>query len=438
MMRKYAKKGFVFVYVLLFVLILNGCSAKYSKETDPHKYLEFGLLEDNTYAVTGFSGDFVQDVTIPSMHNGIPVTRVSSYAFILGHSFFGIPPKHLPIETLIIEEGITHIEEFAFESNGIQHIQLPESLVYIGQHAFFGNYAHMNLPENLAFIGEGAFAHAKFEGEVLIKDIEIEAQAFYQAEITHVTFEEGIESIPYGMFGGVSKLESVELPQTLVSIGSSAFEGTINLREISFPDSLLEIGDHAFAGSGLTKLTFHSSITIGDAAFRENDLLSEVTFDHPDITMGDDAFGYNPLLNDVHYNDLIMINPKAFRFSPMNGQTVSTSNEHYHIIDGALANEDGEGYKLILGGNQLTDFSKFKSIGLYAFYGREFLDLHIPSNILNIEPYAFSFSKFENLTIDAIEIKQYAFYYAIVNGTVEISSEIIHPDSFNYATGFND
>ena len=426
------------VYALLFVLILNGCTTKYTNETDPHTYLEFRLLEDNTYGVTGFSGGFVQHVTIPSMHEGIPVTRVMSYAFIQGESFFGIPPKHLPIDTLVIEEGITHIEEFAFESNGILNAQLPDSLVYVGDHAFSSNYgALINLPENLTYIGEGAFAQVQFDGVVHIKDIEIGALAFYQAGITSVTFEEGIETIPYGMFSGVVNLESIELPQSLVSIGPSAFEGTTNLREISFPESLIEIGELAFHGSGLTTLTLNSQMVIQEGAFWENMLLTEVSFNHPEIILGEDAFGYNPLLNDVHYNDLKSINPRAFRFSPMNRQTVSESNENYTIINHALAKGDDTGFQVVIGESFMEDFSMFKSIGADAFYGREFNDLHIPSNIIYIHPYAFAFSKFKNLTIDALEIRQYAFYYAVASGTVEITSEMIHSESFNNATGFN-
>src|SRR3989339_400225 len=405
-MRKYTKKGFLLVYALLFVLILNGCTTKYTNETDPHTYLEFRLLEDNTYGVTGFSGGFVQHVTIPSMHEGIPVTRVMSYAFIQGESFFGIPPKHLPIDTLVIEEGITHIEEFAFESNGILNAQLPDSLVYVGDHAFSSNYgALINLPENLTYIGEGAFAQVQFDGVVHIKDIEIGALAFYQAGITSVTFEEGIETIPYGMFSGVVNLESIELPQSLVSIGPSAFEGTTNLREISFPESLIEIGELAFHGSGLTTLTLNSQMVIQEGAFWENMLLTEVSFNHPEIILGEDAFGYNPLLNDVHYH--------------------------------ALAKGDDTGFQVVIGESFMEDFSMFKSIGADAFYGREFNDLHIPSNIIYIHPYAFAFSKFKNLTIDALEIRQYAFYYAVASGTVEITSEMIHSESFNNATGFN-
>src|SRR3989339_12680 len=348
-MRKYTKKGFLLVYALLFVLILNGCTTKYTNETDPHTYLEFRLLEDNTYGVTGFSGGFVQHVTIPSMHEGIPVTRVMSYAFIQGESFFGIPPKHLPIDTLVIEEGITHIEEFAFESNGILNAQLPDSLVYVGDHAFSSNYGAL----------------------------------------------------------------------------------------INLPESLIEIGELAFHGSGLTTLTLNSQMVIQEGAFWENMLLTEVSFNHPEIILGEDAFGYNPLLNDVHYNDLKSINPRAFRFSPMNRQTVSESNENYTIINHALAKGDDTGFQVVIGESFMEDFSMFKSIGADAFYGREFNDLHIPSNIIYIHPYAFAFSKFKNLTIDALEIRQYAFYYAVASGTVEITSEMIHSESFNNATGFN-
>lgn len=64
------------------------------------------------------------------------------------------------INAIIIDEGITHIGDFAFEANQIQSLNLPASLNSIGQYAF---YECKSLKEvtafgDLNFIGGGAFA----------------------------------------------------------------------------------------------------------------------------------------------------------------------------------------------------------------------------------------------------------------------------------------
>lgn len=64
------------------------------------------------------------------------------------------------INTIIIDEGITHIGDFAFEANQIQSLNFPTTLNSIGQYAF---YECKSLKEvialgNLNFIGGGAFA----------------------------------------------------------------------------------------------------------------------------------------------------------------------------------------------------------------------------------------------------------------------------------------
>ena len=50
-----------------------------------------------------------------------------------------------------------------------------------------------------------------------------------------------------------SGLTSIEIPESVTSIGESAFRGCSGLTSITIPDSVTSIGDYAFRGcSGLT------------------------------------------------------------------------------------------------------------------------------------------------------------------------------------------
>lgn len=65
---------------------------------------------------------------------------------------------------------------------------------------------------------------------------------------SHVTVPNGVTQILEGAFRGHVEIESVELPETLQSIGPKAFSGCSSLREVVVPDSVFEIGRAAFSG----------------------------------------------------------------------------------------------------------------------------------------------------------------------------------------------
>ena len=68
-------------------------------------------------------------------------------------------------------------------------------------------------------------------------------------------------SISYGLFQGCVRMSSIELPDTLTSIGKQAFYGCTSLTEIVIPNSVITIGDSCFRGcTSLIKITIGSSV----------------------------------------------------------------------------------------------------------------------------------------------------------------------------------
>lgn len=80
-------------------------------------------------------------------------------------------------------------------------------------------------------------------------------------QIQKVTINKGITGIGSAAFYSMPILESVDLPNTLLSIGQEAFELT-GLKKITLPDSLQTIGHAAFNGSyGLDNVVVPTSVT---------------------------------------------------------------------------------------------------------------------------------------------------------------------------------
>lgn len=83
----------------------------------------------------------------------------------------------------------------------------------------------------------------------------IGGQAFKECRFVHrVVLPEGVTEIQsagnnmWGAFFGCVSLESVELPKSLLRIGSNAFNGCTSLAGINIPDNVNQIGAGAFSG----------------------------------------------------------------------------------------------------------------------------------------------------------------------------------------------
>jgi hypothetical protein len=186
--------------------------------------LEFTFRFDpdtNGVMVTGYTGSSLE-ITVPSQIDGQPVTSIT------GFGTWG---------------GMT--------------INLPNTLVEIGDSAFVGNQSLSTvvIPESVTRIG---------------------AQAFRSSAISSIQLPSNLEIIGIQAFEGADKLTSIVIPNSVTEIESGAFAGTA-LTSIVIPDMVTEIGSHAFAGTALTSIVIPDSVRIiGEGAFYNVDLTSIV------------------------------------------------------------------------------------------------------------------------------------------------------------------
>ena len=207
------------------------------------------------------------------------------------------------IQTVVIEEGITHIGDTAFwRCSNLENVTIPDSVTSIGDYAFQScvSLAEITIPENVKSIGDAAFNDCGSLASVTIPDgVENIGSAFdrntalhahmgadgakalgkagyafrepnrsydlkylYQNEICiglsienvdsdaeDVSIPEGVTQIGARAFYNCSNLVNVSIPETVNCIAENAFGGNDCLQEIELPDNIADIKGNSFSGS---------------------------------------------------------------------------------------------------------------------------------------------------------------------------------------------
>ncbi|GAB1415971.1 hypothetical protein MASR2M117_13770 [Paludibacter sp.] len=239
-------------------------------------------------------------------------------------------------QTIIIEEGITSIGKYAFyevtsgNSKVLKNIQLPQSLISIGDFAFYNNpnLKDIFLPDNLKSIGKNAFHGCSGPTSLYIPDATetIGSYAFYKMEnLDYVLVGKGLKSIgdyafydcdklktlrytatdcqtfgseEYPVFAQCGWLQTVIFSENVETIPPYMFAGLVsqfNLYhqqgqqvagyedrgDIAIPPTIKKIGKGAFMGVSMDILSIPSSVeSIGGEAFRDCDGLDEIYCDN--------------------------------------------------------------------------------------------------------------------------------------------------------------
>lgn len=139
---------------------------------------------------------------------------------------------------IVIPDGYTKLEAFCFDKFGsLRTIQLPQSLLAIGEYAFSGckRLRGLDLPESLRIIKQGAFSQC--------------------AKLVVVKIPKGVMEIADSTFSFCTSLEVIEIPDSVSSIGAEAFSGCDKLRKLFLPESIKFIDVNAF--SYCPNLTVH-------------------------------------------------------------------------------------------------------------------------------------------------------------------------------------
>lgn len=184
--------------------------------------------------------------------------------------------------------GITELECGVFAKCGsLNKVSLPEGLLAIkGEFgvnggAFSNCYSltSITLPGTVEIIGEEAFINCSSLSSVTwpenLKYIDI--GAFKRTALTSIVFPSGLEqigkitsTIETGAFSECTKLQSVTIPGSVVSLGDNTFNGCTSLNSVTIEDGLEKIGTGCFKDDDLlTSIYLPNTVSsIGVTAFR--------------------------------------------------------------------------------------------------------------------------------------------------------------------------
>ena len=300
---------------------------------------------------------------------------------------------------ITIPETVKYIGGAVFEKNTtISEMILHDSLEGIGRNAFNGcsNLTSLTIPKSITSIGTGAIPSActiyvykpsagydyRSTNRVILNDSYTTGKdTFY-----YVVKEDGnIEII-----GCVTTSTEITVPTDIDgivvdAIGNYGFEGCTTINSITIPNNILTIGDYAFLGcTGLINATIPKTVSsVGEYAFKDCTGLVNVT-----ISEGVESVGRGAFYNCTSLVEAIVPDTAEYlgEYAFYNCNSLTTA----------------------------TIGTGTKDLGKYTFYGCEKLtNAVVGMNVQNIGEYAFyGDTSLETVTLglSVKTIGDYAFY----------------------------
>ena len=263
-----------------------------------------------TYSVTSIEDRAFYNCTgVTSVIIGDSITTVGSYAFsecnqmksltignavttISDHAFYSCRG----LIDLIIPNNVTSIRSLAFRyCSGLINLKISTSMTIIGDRVFEGcsSLSTVEIPNSVTTISFAAFRNCSSLSSVTIGNsvTQIDNEAFknctslksltwnayncssnvnmFTANLENVTIGQNVKVIPVSFVAG-SKIEEINIPNSVYSIGKRAFSGCSELSSVSISSSVEIIGDSTFANcTKLASVNIPNSVTsIGKCAFR--------------------------------------------------------------------------------------------------------------------------------------------------------------------------
>lgn len=240
------KKLLILIWVFLLSLSLFSCK----DALVPTEGLEYRMLDDGTYEVSGIGDATDLDVIIPASHGGVAVTSIGQNAFSGCYN----------LKSITVEDGIISIGYGAFSGcTSLERITLPDTLENLGTGAFLGCEALTYKEyDGGKYLGSSrnphlVLVHAK-STEITSCKINgrtrfIGSDAFFlSSALETIDIPDSVKHIGYGAFRGCYSMKSISLPSDITRIEAELFSGCDSLTEIIIPSGTLSIGSGAFSG----------------------------------------------------------------------------------------------------------------------------------------------------------------------------------------------
>ncbi|MDD4315597.1 MAG: leucine-rich repeat protein [Clostridia bacterium] len=403
------------------IIIADGAGRQHSVKVD-----RLGLAV-NGLRILKYLGE-ATDITVPAVIQAKPVLEIGSYSF------------SNKVRSIRLAEGILSLNENAFRyATSLKSLIMPLSLIKIGAYSMYdtdidsvtigvseavmqysrlreiGDYAFFNCTEITALtvppqvdrIGHYAFAADSQNGERM----SLSNIAFLGQKMTYI-----------GRYAFAStSIETITLPERLVSIGEGAFSGCTYLLSVYLNDSsrtsvivnldsgvqnVFENCNHVKIYVDNYKLSYYR-----DGAASWNSYVSRIfsaqnTFNGFTISIIDNDIKTAELVHYIGAETDVEIpsSINGYRILSIAPYAFSGKVESVIIPNTVASISSNAFYK---SGVKIVHFamgSIITSIGQYAFYGSSLETIAIPMSVTSIGDYAFAATPLINISFDGVDI----------------------------------
>ncbi len=198
--------------------------------------------------------------------------------------------------SLSLPDGLRIIRgnSFAFWKK-LSSVKVPQSVLQISVNAFLlcGALSSVYLHDGLTTIDDGAFESTALTEVIVPNSVtQIGAKAFLNCkQLVSIKLPDTLSSIESNLLAGTESLKSIILPATVKTIKENAFCDCLSLNSLVLPNGVTSVENGAFYNSGLEFFDIPETVTtLGNYVFKNSSRLVTITVPSSLATLSADTF----------------------------------------------------------------------------------------------------------------------------------------------------
>lgn len=198
-----------------------------------------------------------------------------------------------PFEKISLPSTVRSIGDGAFGyAQNLREVVIPDTceFEYFGLDVFIGTFAEEKLFDggDTARVGRNVLYGYIGDEKHYVIDSSVDFLAggcFMFSGIESITFNENIQTIPYGCFAGCRNLTSVTIPDSVYAIDDNAFKDCVNLKNVTLGENVSYLGLQSFSNTAVESIRLPESVYEISGAFMDCKTLTSITVDENNETL---------------------------------------------------------------------------------------------------------------------------------------------------------